>query len=395
MDKSNSANLLDLLIVLARNKRLIISNVLIITFLSLIISLVWPKTYLSTSEIIQTRENIGNLGGLLQSLGSIGSNQSKVGGETILVILNSESLQRKIIEEFNLSEVYGTEIQEELQKKLKDHVSITEIREGGFGFNPIVSVEIAVEDESPERAKKMNEFILEELKKKMRELNSETSKENLLIMENRLAKNERELKTAESKLNEFQNKYGIFEAGSQLEALITNLAEIKSRIIAREVELSILMNQLNNESAEIKKLEQEIRALSVKYDQLLKESENIEQNNDVFYPLFEMPDLLLTYSRLLREVEIQNKVYELLLPQVEQQRMFLENDGSGLRVIDFPELPTYKHKPKRAYIVIGGFLFSVFISLFLVFIREMLQNQDSETGEKLNHLLTELSFKRK
>ncbi|MEX2411680.1 MAG: GNVR domain-containing protein, partial [Candidatus Paceibacterota bacterium] len=102
--------------------------------------------------------------------------------------------------------------------------------------------------------------------------------------------------------------------------------------------------------------------------------------------------LLLRYSRLYREVEIQNTIYELLIPQLEQQKLFLANKSSGIRVIDPADLPTYKHSPKRAFIVLGGFFFAIFLSLFVVFIRELREDENSEYSQKMDKLLKELSF---
>ncbi|MEX2411087.1 MAG: GNVR domain-containing protein, partial [Candidatus Paceibacterota bacterium] len=355
--KNNTVNFFDLLITLAKHKGFILKTVIGITIAALIISLVWPKKYRSSSEIVQTRESIGNLGGLLQNIGSIGAGQNKVGGETMLVILNSQNLKDMLIEEFDLAEVYGTDIKEALYEKLRGFIEIEEVREGGFGFNPIVSVKIGVIDKEPERAKAMNEFILTELQDKLEIINVEAAQENLKIIEQRFKENEKSLAEAEQKLNEFQNKYGILEVSSQMEALIGSLAELKSAIVQKEIELEVLSKRLDENSNQFIQKKQELLAMRNSYNELLERSENLSQVNDSFYPLFDMPDLLLRYSRLFREVEIQNTIYELLIPQLEQQKLFLANNSSGVRIIDPADLPTYKHSPKRAFIVLGGFFF--------------------------------------
>ncbi|MEX1014419.1 MAG: Wzz/FepE/Etk N-terminal domain-containing protein, partial [Candidatus Paceibacterota bacterium] len=58
--KNNTVNFFDLLITLAKHKGFILKTVIGITIAALIISLVWPKKYRSSSEIVQTRESIGN-----------------------------------------------------------------------------------------------------------------------------------------------------------------------------------------------------------------------------------------------------------------------------------------------------------------------------------------------
>lgn len=393
--KDNTTDIFDLLITLAKHKMLILKTVLGVTLLALVISLIWPKSFLSSSEVIQNRENIGSLGGLLQNFSSISSGQSKVGGETILVILHSQSLKERLIEHFNLKEVYGEDIKEALFKTLDNVISIEEVREGGFGFNPIVSVKIKVYDESPERAQAMNEFILAELEGRMEALNEKATSENLAIIEQRFQTNQKQLKQAENELNEFQNTYGILEVSKQMEALIQTLAGLKASIVQRQVEVQVLSKQFGENSNQIVNKKQEIQALEDSYKDLVQKSEHLNTDGtDAFYSLYDMPDLLLQYLRLKREVEIQNKIYELLLPQMEQQKLFLKNKGSGLRVIDKPDLPTYKDSPKRAYIVIAGFFFSLFICLFIIYIKELYHSEDSTYKNKIDRLRIELASKK-
>tara|TARA_R110002124_G_scaffold111545_2_gene265450 strand:+ start:13357 stop:14541 length:1185 start_codon:yes stop_codon:yes gene_type:complete len=393
LSQNKTFDLLDTLIVIAKHKLFIVGVVLTSTILALIIALTWPKTYQSTSEVIQTRESVGSLGSLLENFGSLSSGQNKIGGETILVILNSESLRLSIIEEFELNKVYGTEIKERLLKILSGSIYIEASREGGFGFNPIVSVKIAVEDEKPQRAQAINSFVIDQLKEKMEGLNKETSMESLTILEKRLAQNLTDLENSEKKLKEFQNTYGLIQLDSQLELIVENLADIKAEIIQREVEMNYLRENLTSNSNQLKKLEAEKKALEMQYQKLISKSEDFEIKNDGFYPLQEFPDLMYSYYILRRDVEIQNKIYQILIPQLEQQRLYLQNQGSGIKLIDEPELPTYKHSPKRAYIVIGGFASSLLIALVLVFIREARIDEDSEIAKKLEefkHQITRL-----
>lgn len=389
---SNTINFFDALITLAKHKSLILKTVIGITVTALIISLVWPKKYRSSAEIVQTRESIGSFGGILQNIGSIGGGQTKVGGETMLVILNSIDLKDKLIEEFDLEEAYGTDIKEALYEKLKGLVEIEAVREGGFGFNPIVSIKLAVIDEEPERALAMNQFMLAELQEKMETINEEASFQNLKIIEARFEENKENLAEAESRLNEFQNKYGILEVDSQLEALINSLAQVKGKIVQTEIELEVLRKRLDQNSSQYRQKKQELEALKSSYDELIGKSENVEAVSDAFYPLFDMPDLYLRYARLYRDVEIQNTIYELIIPQLEQQKLYLANNSSGVRIVDRPNLPTYKHSPKRAFIVLGGLFFSIFLSFFMVFIRELNDNADSEYKQKMDRLIDELKF---
>lgn len=390
----NSANFFDLILTLLRHKKTLILIVVPLTVLSLIISLVWPQTFKSSSEIIQLQQPAPSVGGLLQNIASFNLARERVGGETILVILNSHTLRSKIIDEFNLSEVYSSDIHEELLMKLNENIELEAVREGGFGFNPIVSVKLSVIDREPERAQQMNRFILDMLNNEMEKYNRISSQELLTILEDRFKKSQQDLENAEIKLNEFQNKYGILEVGSQVSALIENLADLKAEITIKEIELAVLDDVVDRGSPQHRAKQLELRELRNAYRNYIERSENIEEMDDTFYPLLDLPDLLLQFVRLQREVEIQQTIKETIFPQLEQQRITYRNTGSGIEFVDEPTFPTYKDGPKRAIIVLAGMLFSIFIAFIVIAIKEIMRDPESDAAQKLLQIREELSFKK-
>lgn len=390
-----TVNFLDVLLTLLKYKITIIGLVFSLTLLSLVISLVWPQTFKSGSEIVQVQESGGGpVGGILSNLASFNISGSKVGGETILVILNSQTLRDNLIEEYNLSEVYESDVIEATRKILSSNLEISEVREGGFGFNPVVSVKIGVIDKDPERAQAMNQFILDELDQELQELNQQSTTESLNVLESRYQTAISDLLEAEQKLNEFQNEYGIIQAPAQIEALIQNLAELKATITQVEVELAVLERNVSSNSTIYRSKLVELEELRSAFDSRIKRSEDLSLVEDSYFSLFDIPDLLLKYVRLQREVEIQQRIQETIFPQLEQQRLLQRNSSSGMQVIDEPNLPTYKFAPKRAYIVLAGFFFSIILSLIVVFFKEMTKDPESESSAKIKKIKQELMFRK-
>lgn len=393
--KNQTVNFLDLLLTLLKYKVTILTIIISLTLVSLIISLVWPQSFKSESEIVQVKESGGtSVGGLLENLAAFNITGGKVGGETILVILNSQTLRDNLIEEFNLSEVYGSDIIEATRKILSSNLVIEEVREGGFGFNPVVSVKIGVIDGEPERARAMNEFILNELDAELVELNQKSTSESLNILESRYEQAVSDLREAEKELNEFQNEYGIIQAPAQVEAIIQNLASLKAEITQREVELAVIERNVSQSSSIYRSKLVELQELKSAFESRIRRSEDLSRVDDSYFSLFDIPNLLLRYVRHQREVEIQQRIQETLFPQLEQQRLMQKNSSSGIQTIDAPNLPTYKFAPKRAYIVLAGFFFSIFLALIVVFFKEMTKDPDSESSVKLREIKQELSFRK-
>ena len=79
------------------------------------------------------------------------------------------------------------------------------------------------------------------------------------------------------------------------------------------------------------------------------------------------PDLGMRSARLMREVEVQGRLLEIMVPQYEQARMEESKNIPTLQIIDEPKVPLNKIKPKRILIVLGAlFMATVFSSGYLL-----------------------------
>ena len=393
---------IDIFIVIARYRGRFFGILTLITLISLGIALLWPKTYMSTAKYVQYDSSVsGSLGGLISSFTNLPSGGEKVNTEQSAIILRSRTMLDTVIEEFDLAAVYEKEIQEELRLKLEENTIIEEIREAGIGFNPIVSVSISVLDRDPLRAKEMVEFYLEELDNRMVEINQRNAQRMLTAYEARYQQNLTDLESATQELVDFQKTYGILEPQTQTAALIGNAAQVKAQMTALDVEIGVAQSLLSASSGELTELLERKRQLEKTYNSLIVDPVNAirspdevftDATLDVFPALEDMPTLAAEYLRLFREATVQQEIYKVLLPQYEQQKMMVMESNSGLELIDQPNLPTYKEKPKRAFIVIAGFFFGLFAAFFSVsfadFIRKGKQGEQSEAYQKYQELIS-------
>lgn len=393
---------IDIFIVIARYRGRFFGILTVITLISLGIALLWPKTYMSTAKYVQYDSSVsGSLGGLISSFTNLPSGGEKVNTEQSAIILRSRTMLDTVIEEFDLAAVYEKEIQEELRLKLEENTIIEEIREAGIGFNPIVSVSISVLDRDPQRAKEMVEFYLEELDNRMVEINQRNAQRMLTAYEARYQQNLTDLESATQELVDFQKTYGILEPQTQTAALIGNAAQVKAQMTALDVEIGVAQSLLSASSGELTELLERKRQLEKTYNSLIVDPVNAirspdevftDATLDVFPALEDMPTLAAEYLRLFREATVQQEIYKVLLPQYEQQKMMVMESNSGLELIDQPNLPTYKEKPKRAFIVIAGFFFGLFAAFFSVsfadFIRRGKQGEQSEAYQKYQELMS-------
>jgi len=369
---SQKIDLLDFATILAKRKKTILSIVLIFTIFGFIMAFIWPKAYKSEVSFIVTDGNAVNFssGGILSGLANLSVNGANITADQALVLIRNKEIQDNVIEEFDLKKVFGTEVPEGVRKKLDDRITVSEKREGGLGFNQIISISISYTDEEPQRAYDILQFYYGLVDEKIEDLNRKNVEDGYLLLQNRLIQNEKELLIAEDSLVSFQTKYGILEVEEQAKAQVQAIADLRARIVKLEVEIGYAEEILGENSSKISDLKFQKAEVEKKYNQLINGNSSLDDPYDSFLSVKELPELFIEYLRRYREVVVQEEIYKVLYPQYEQQKLNYEEVNSGLRVIDPALVPTYKDSPKRAYIIIATFLFGLFLSTIIVLLGE-------------------------
>ena len=403
-------NLLDFTLTAARYKGKIILIIFSITLVALIVSLLWPHTFKSSAKFTQYDVSPG--GGLSSLIGNfvqVPTMSDRVSSEQALIILRSRTMLDSVIDEFDLHEVYGIEVREYVREELSNNTNITENREGGIGFSPIVSIDLSFLDRDPVRAQQIAQFYLDQLDIMMSDINRSNTQMAFEMFERRYQENLRDLESAENALVQFQRRHGILELESQLKVMIENIGEVKANIVAMDVQLNVARAALSNDASRVRELQTKRNELEGVYRDMIRQT-NIQASDgeifyeetegtveDIFPPLMNVPDLGVQYMRLFRELTVQEKIFELVYPQFEQQRAMLQEATLGLQIIDEPVVPTYKDSPSRALITIAGFLFSIIVAFFYTSFAEFTRKgseEDSDSYRKYQALKRELSFKK-
>ena len=399
--ETNQVDILDVLIAIAKNKFFILKTVGIITIIALIISLLWPNTYRSTSTILppkQTSVLPSGLGGLVGSaLGGLGMSSNQLSAEATLSLLKSRSLREELIHTFDLNEVYGSDIIEQLLKNVEQNTTIETIREGGFGFSPLITIDLSYDDRDPKRAQQIVHFYVTKLDSMIRSINKRYAQDSFTLINRRYLQNLEDLERAETALKDFQEQYGIFEVENQAMLMIQNIAQLKAKQIELEVQINVLQQTVSANNPELQGLIRTRDEIARQIEALTLQSDDTADNY-LFFPLQDIPGLSVEYLRLYREVIIQNKVLETIYPQVQYQEMLLSTSTPSIQTVDAPNLPTYKVAPKRAFIVLGGVLFGLFTSLIMVFYREAMEkgrSKDSAYYYKMKELGEQLRVRKK
>lgn len=157
-------NLIDLLIVLAKHKKMILSVTFFAALLASGISLLLPNIYTGTAKILPPQQSQTSASALLGQLGGLAGLAGGVMGiknptDSYIAMLKSRTLNETIAKRFNLQQAYEEKTFTDTLKELESNSTFT------VGKDGVISVEIS--DRDPKRAADMVNAFIEELAKLM------------------------------------------------------------------------------------------------------------------------------------------------------------------------------------------------------------------------------------
>jgi len=361
--------------VLVRRKRLIGAITVGVFVLSVIVSLLLPKLYLSTASIMPPMQDDPFTSGVVSSLGGgLGGIGSAILGKQSPAdlwggILKSRTVNDAVIDRFGLRESYGKHTLEETRKKLFSMVSIDKTKE------EIVS--ITVLDKDPQVAASIANAFVEELDRVNRGAVMTSGQRMRAFVEGRLKEARGELERLEQELREFQEKNKTLKLDDQAVAIIEAFGTVKGQLMAKEVELDTLRSYAAPTNPSVQILEAEVQSLGTKLRELERGKKGQKVGSNIFIPTDMIPGLAFRYMGLLRDAKVQQTLFELLTQQYEVARIMEAKDSPTVQVLDKAVPPERKARPRRGLIVVFFTALAFSFSIFMAFVLEYITRTHS------------------
>jgi len=365
----------DYLQVLLKHRWMIMRNCLVILVLAIMISLLLPAKYTATATLLPPEQTntfnplTGMSGDLISNFNFLNVNTT---AELFVQILQSRSVQQAVLERryalkndtTTLIQYFKAQTIESALRKLNSVTTIQATREG------IVS--IAIELGSPELAAAVANTYVAELDSVNQEKSTSQAKNSRIYIENQLELTKQRLSRADNSLAEFMQTNKAIALEEQTRAAIEETGTLKGRIIAKEVELAMKQRVRKPNHEEVLAIQAELTELKKQYAKLQYGSTppSPEEKNEFYIPMAQVPDVALRLAELLREVKVQETVFELLNQQYYQAKIQEAKDTPTVQVLDEAIPPTTRSKPQRALIVLLA-VGSIFcLSIFWAFFTE-------------------------
>lgn len=402
MSKPGEINFIDVLYKLSRHWKLILIHFLIITLSAVIISLLLPKWYQAEAVIMPPIKEggfgfgmsmAGQLAGMMMSGGSdFELPMFATPSDIFEMILKSRGVADSIIHKYHLMQLYKTATIEETRKALTSHTTIEVGKEGAIflGFEAKAD---------PQLAAQVVTSYIEELDQANQRVKVFYARNTRQFVEQQLEETNIRLAAAEDSLRIFQQRYNTISIQDQVEAAVKNAAELLAMKQLFEVQLGAKQTTLNPTHPEVQELKSKIAAVDakirqMKYGDKSKVTQALFQNSEFFPAFTNVPELGLELARRLRNVKIQEAIFELLTQQHEKEKLQEARNTPTVVVLDKAEPPTKKSRPKRAIIVGLAALLSIFYSILVIFLkeyREHLAENRPEDYQKISQIKANFS----
>jgi uncharacterized protein involved in exopolysaccharide biosynthesis len=399
--KTSSHGLIDYVYRIVQYRKVIIVTALIIAFVSAGISLVLPKWYKAKAVVLSPSDDSGlGLASLMENLpiggfASLGGMSEQV--SIVLAIFNSRTFAERVIEEFELKTRYETETFEETIEVLRERIYAWPNDDGTISLNASAKTTAfpssTEEEEARILCRDMANYFIVQVDRINKRIKTEKARNTRLFIEDRYKQNIQDLEQAEQRFKEFQDKYGVIALEEQVAATITAAAELKAQLISKQVELNVQKQFVDPGHPEITKLESDLKALQNEYQEFYSKQAG-DSTDRLFVSLEMAPEIGMKYLRRFRELKLQEKILEFILPQYEQAKIQESKDTPTLQILDPAVAPVKRSSPRRAIIVMVATLSSVLLTIIFIVIKEYLTvvlSGDSHSASRLNEIRDLLS----
>lgn len=338
-----------------------------------------PNVYESKASIkssIVSQINTSGLGSMLnvKGIGDIGGMLGIAGQrndlDQYIAVLESESVLSEIVRRYHFQQEFHAKYFEDAVKAFSGNIKTASIREAQL-------LTIAVRDTNPQRAQRLCRDLIELLDSVNKSLSRRNAQSAREYLELRYAQCVRELESAEDSLRIFQMRYKVYDMKDQATASIKVAAELEGQIIMKQVQANMLSSSLGVDDADARRLNNEV-------DELKRQRRQMDNGMDLksafqsIIPFADAPQLGMEYIRRFRDEEIQQRLFTMLLPLLEQARVDEQRNTPTLLVLDEPTFPQRKVGPLRTILTLAV-MFITFVFAFMIAVLLQKTQQFSNT----------------
>lgn len=331
-----------------------------------------PKSYVSTTELMPPDSQsssassmammaamaakISGPGSAAGGLGSMAGDLLglKTSGALFIGVLKSQTVQDRLIQQFDLRKVYGKRLVKDAQVKLDENTSITEDRKSGI-------ITISITDHSPQRAAALANAYVDQLNLLVADLSTSSAHRERVFLEARLKVVKQGLDDASDQLAQFSSKNSTLDIQQEGKAMLDVAANLAAQTIAAQSQLEGLRQIYTDNNSRVQSLKARVAELQKQLGKISGANTDVVDGADAsadpsaaMPSIHNLPLLGAKYENYYRNAKIQETVYELLTQQYELAKVQEAKETPSVKVLDPAMVPEDKSFPPRLIIVFLG-----------------------------------------
>ena len=332
--------------------------------LSILIALLIPSRYQSVARLMPPDNQSGS-GGLAMAAASLsggapGGLAGMAGGllglkstsDLLVGVLTSRTVEDKLIQKFDLREVYGVRRMEDARKNLAGWTDVSVDKKSQI-------ITMTVTDKSPQRAAAMAQAYVEELNRTLADVSTSSARRERIFLEGRLQAVNQDLEAAEKEFSQFSSKNTAIDIKEQGRAMVDAAATLQGEYIAARSELEGLRQLYTDSNVRVRSLQARVDELENQLKIVGGKDESTSLGKaapgDSLYPsIRKLPMLGVPYDDLYRKTKVEEAVFETLTQEYELAKVQEAKEIPTIKVLDPPNVPEKKSFPPRTLIVLLG-----------------------------------------
>ncbi|MBE0613475.1 MAG: lipopolysaccharide biosynthesis protein [Burkholderiales bacterium] len=379
-------SMLDLAIVLAKHKKLILGLPFVVAVMAAGYSLTLPNIYTANTKILSPQKSQSAASAMLAQLG--GGIAGLVGGAVsnpngvYVAMLKSRTVADNLIQRFGLMKHWNID---------SKHTSVAYNRLAGvtnitLGKDTLIVID--VEDEDPKRAADLANAYVDELVKLTSVLAVTEASHRRLFFERQFALAKENLAKAEAAARQALQTGGLVKVDEQGRAMVEAAASLRGQITVKEVQIGAMRTFAADNNPDLRLAQQEIESMKRELDKIEGAGAGRVSTND---PVAQGGDSL----RLLRDVKYHEVIFDMLARQYELAKIDEAKDSSIIQILDKAIEPDQKSKPKRSQIVLLSAFAAFFLGIIVAFFRSGMDKAkvDPKQARRLIDLKRYLAWK--
>jgi capsule polysaccharide export protein KpsE/RkpR len=318
-----------------QRRLLMVGGPLLASVVALGVSYLFTPTFSGRVSFMPPQQQQSGAASALASLGALaglaGGGGMRNNGDQYVALVQSVTVADRLVERFDLVNKYDRKFKIDARKELAENTRVTLGRKDGL-------ITLEVDDHDPKTAAAMAAAYVEELRALTARLALTEAQQRRAFFEKQLGQVKEKLTAAQQTLASSGISIGALKA--EPKATAEGVAKLKAELTTAEVKLQVLRRAMSDNAAEVMAMSAQVQALRGELEKLGRNEEPTNQSG---------------YIAAYREFKYQEALFEQISRQFELARIDESRDGGQLQLVDAPEIPERKTKPKRSYFMIGGF----------------------------------------